>query len=100
MEHIFTRKIYQQMLPVGNKLYYYTWPRDDKHNYEIDFLLSRGTKICPVEVKSSNYKSHSSMDEFCAKFSKRISERYLIYTKDLRKDDKLLLVPFYMTMML
>lgn len=36
----------------GNELYYHTWPRDEKHYYEIDFLLSRGAKICPVEVKN------------------------------------------------
>lgn len=98
--YVYENLVAQMLRAAGNKLYYYTWPKDDKHSYEIDFLLSRGTKICPVEVKSSNYKSHSSMDEFCTKFSKRISERYLIYTKDLRKDDQLLLVPFYMTMLL
>lgn len=98
--YVYENLVAQIFRAAGNKLYYYTWPKDDKHNYEIDFLLSRGAKICPVEVKSSNYKSHSSMDEFCTKFSKRISERYLIYTKDLRKDNQLLLVPFYMTMLL
>lgn len=98
--YIYENLVAQMFRAAGNKLYYHTWPKDDKHNYEIDFLLSRGTKICPVEVKSSNYKAHASMDEFCKKYPSRISNRYLIYTKDLRKDGTLLMIPVYMTSLL
>lgn len=81
----------------GNELFYYTFPDENNHNYEIDFLLSRGNKICPIEVKSSGYKTHKSLDEFCKKYSARIGDRYLVYTKDWRKDGVTLLVPVYMT---
>ena len=81
----------------GNKLFYYTWPKDEKHNYEIDFLLSRGTKIDPIEVTSSGYKTHASLDDFCSKVSSRIGNRYLVYTKDLSKDGQTVLAPVYMT---
>ena len=67
-----------------------------RHNYEIDFLLARENKICPVEVKSSGYKSHKSLDEFCEKFSDRILLKYLIYTKDVAKDKDVICLPFYM----
>lgn len=91
----------QMLRASGNKLFYHTWPTESgKHNYEIDFLLSRGNKICPVEVKSSGYKSHTSLDEFCEKYSDRISSKYLVYTKDLKKDGDVLLVPVYMTQFL
>ena len=90
----------QMLTASGNKLFYYTWPKDDKHIYEIDFLLSRGSKIIPIEVKSSGYKTHASLNEFCKKFSSRISERYLIYTKDLGKDGQVKLVPIYMAPLL
>ena len=56
-----------------------------------------GRKSGPVEVKSSGYKTHASLDAFCEKYSSRISNRYLLYTKDLRKDGETLLVPVYMT---
>ena len=62
------------MTASGNELFYYTWPKDATHNYEIDFLVSRGSKICPIEVKSSGYKSHASLDAFSEKF---ILESYL-----------------------
>ena len=81
----------------GNKLFYYTWKKDEKHNYEVDFLLSRGSKLWLLEVKSEGYSSHSSLDAFCKKFSSRIDKRILIYTKDLRKDEQTILLPVYMT---
>lgn len=67
-----------------------------RHNYKIDFLLARKNKICPLEVKSSRYKTHASLDAFGIKFSDRIWQRYLIYTKDLRKDQDILCMPVYM----
>ena len=80
----------------GNRLYFYTWAKDDRHNYEVDFLLSRRAKICPIEVKSSSYKSHTSLDAFCAKFSSRIDKRYVVYAKALRRDGDTILLPIYM----
>ena len=94
--YIYENLIAQMFTAAGNELFYYTFPKDKKHNYEIDFMLSRGKKICPVEVKSSGYKTHASLDAFCEKYSSRISNRYLLYTKDLRKDGDTMLVPVYM----
>jgi predicted AAA+ superfamily ATPase len=80
----------------GNKLYYYTFPTENgKHNYEIDFLLSRKNKLVPIEVKSSGYKSHKSLDAFCEKFHSRIGDRILLYTKDYRKEDETSCLPIY-----
>lgn len=96
--YVYENVVAQMLRASGNRLFYHTWPTESgKHNYEIDFLLSRGNKICPVEVKSSGYKSHTSLDEFCKKISGRIGSRYLIYTKDLKKDGEVSLVPVYMT---
>ena len=95
--YVYENVIAQMLVASGNKLFYYTWPKDDTHNYEIDFLLSRGAKLHPIEVKSSGYNSHKSLDVFCEKYSQIIGLRYLIYTKDLRKDEETLLVPVYLT---
>ena len=86
----------QMLRSSGNRLYFYTWAKDNRHNYEVDFLLSRSAKICPIEVKSSSYKSHTSLDAFCAKFSSRIDKRYVVYTKALRRDGDTILLPIYM----
>ena len=95
--YVYENMIAQMLAASGNKLFYYTWPKDETHNYEIDFLLSRGSKLHPIEVKSSGYKSHKSLDVFCQKYSHVVERRYLIYTKDLKKDEETLLLPVYMT---
>lgn len=100
MGYVYENLVAQIFRSAGNKLFYYTFPKDLKHNYEIDFLLSRGSKICPVEVKSGGYNTHSSLDAFCIKYSNRVGQRYLIYTKDFRHDEKTLMVPAYMSMLL
>lgn len=96
MGYVYENIIAQMLTASGNKLFYHTFPDENRHLYEIDFLLSRAQKICPIEVKSSGYKTHKSLDLFCKKYSNRIKDRYLMYTKDLRKDGQLLMVPVYM----
>ena len=99
--YVYENLVAQMLTAAGNRLFYHTWPTESgKHNYEIDFILSRGSKICPIEVKSSGYKTHASLDAFKAKFSSRIGQNYLVYTKDMRKDGDVLLVPAFMTMFL
>lgn len=95
--YVYENLVAQLLTAAGNQLFFYTWPRDDKHNYEIDFLLSRGTKIQPIKVKSGGYATHASLDAFCRVFHERIDKRFLIYTKDLRVDDRMIYLPVYMT---
>lgn len=98
---LYENMVAQMLYSNGNRLFYYTFPKEKStHNYEIDFLLARGNKVCPIEVKSSGYKTHASMDAFSGKFSGKIGQKYLIYTKDLRKDGDILCLPIYMTMFL
>ena len=95
--YVYENVVAQMLAASGNKLFYYTWAKDATHSYEIDFLLSRGAKLQPVEVKSSGYNSHTSLDAFCEKFSHIVDKRYLIYTKDFKQDGQTLLVPVYLT---
>ncbi len=95
--YLYENMVAQMLKTAGNELFYYTFPKEtSNHNYEIDFLLARKNKICPLEVKSSGYKSHASLDAFQNKFSSRILNRYLIYTKDVRKDKDIFCLPIYM----
>lgn len=96
--YVYENVVAQMLKAAGHELYYYTFPSEtSNHFYEMDFLLSNGTKIDPIEVKSSGYKTHKSLDKFCEKFSSRIDRRYLIYTKDLRREDNVTYLPVYMT---
>ena len=63
----------QTLTASGYRLFYHTWPTaSGKHSYEIDFLLSKGSKLIPIEVKSSSYRTHASLDAFRKKFSSRL----------------------------
>ena len=95
--YIYENLVAQMLSASGNKLFYYTWPKDSTHNSEIDFLVSRGSKLHPIEVKSSGYRRHASLDAFCLKYSGLVDKRYLIYTKDFSKDGETILLPVYMT---
>lgn len=82
----------------GSELFYHTIKNEvSRHNYEVDFLITRKNKICPIEVKSSSYKTHKSLDAFSEKYSSRILNKYLIYTKDLSKDADIFCLPVYLT---
>lgn len=102
-EGMFMENVVSQMLvSEGHKLYFYSRvDRENRENtMEIDFLIKKNKKICPIEVKSSNYKSHASLDRFKKKFTKRIGDSYILYTKDLKIEDNIIYIPVYMTCLL
>ena len=96
MGYVYENLAAQILRSSGNELYYHTWAKDERHSYEVDFLLSRGTKICPLEIKSGSYKSHTSLDVFCEKYASRVTNSYVVYTKDLRREAETILLPIYM----
>ena len=101
MGYVYENVVAQMLRTVGHKLCYHTVPHNSgKKNYEIDFLLSGGYKVSPIEVKSSGYKTHTSLDVFCRKYHSRILDRYVIYTKELHQEYDTNYIPVYMTMFL
>ena len=96
--YLYENIVAQTLTANGNELFYHTMMNEvSKHNYEIDFLVARNNKICPLEIKSSGYRKHASLDHFCDKYSSRIFRKYLIYTKDYTKDKDIICLPVYMT---
>lgn len=94
---IYENVVAQILASKGYKLYYHTYyDRVKKRNYEIDFIISKGSKITPMEVKSSNYRKHKSLDDFCDKYSSRVGEKIVLHTKDLDFKESTLYLPVYM----
>lgn len=98
-EGMLTENIVSQMIrAAGHELFFYS--RSDKNNrinnVEIDFLIKQGRKICPVEVKSSAYKKHSSLNKFMDKFDSRLGDRFILYGKDYMEKDGVIHYPLYM----
>ena len=99
--YVYENMVAQTLATNGYNLYYHTFPNEaSKRNYEIDFLIIDNKKVCPIEVKSSGYKKHPSLDAFITKFSNRTSRNILVYTKDYFKDDNIEFFPIYMTQFL
>ena len=99
--YVYENMIAQMLRATGKNLYYHTIPyAEGKKYYEIDFVIADKHKVSPIEVKSSGYKTHKSLDVFCEKFSDRIQNKYLIYTKDYRWENGVNYIPIYMTMFL
>lgn len=97
--YVYENAVAQMLRAAGHTLYYYTFPADKekKKYYEIDFLTVSGDKVNPIEVKSSGYKAHRSLDVFRERHSSRIGQPTIIYTKDLRQEGGVLYLPAYMT---
>ena len=84
------------------RLYFYS-KSDNLHrenHMEIDFLVTEGKKIAPVEVKSGDYHRHSSLDKFRSRFSSVIGNSYILYTKDVMIKDGIIHLPLYMAELL
>lgn len=96
--YLYENIVAQTLVANGSELFYHTIKNENtRHSYEIDFLITRKNKICPIKVKSSNYKIHKSIDAFSEKYSSQILNKYLIYTKDFTKDKDICCLPVYFT---
>jgi predicted AAA+ superfamily ATPase len=95
--YLYENAVAQMITSTNRASYYHTWEKKNStHYYEVDFLLQDKTKIVPLEVKSSATKKHESIDAFCKKYSKQVSQAILLSQKDVGKDNTLKFVPIYM----
>ena len=99
---IFENVVAQMLRISGNELYFHEYKykaaeAGNEKKYEIDFLLVKNKKVCPIEVKSSGYTSHKSFDYFIKKYPIKVQDRYIIYTKDLKFADGITYIPAYMS---
>lgn len=102
---VFENVVAQMLRATGRDLYFHEYKytpeeTNTEKKYEIDFLIVKNKKICPIEVKSSGYLSHKSFDYFIKKYPVKVQDRFIIYTKDLKISDGITYIPVYMTGML
>lgn len=96
--YMYENIVAQTLRAKGDSLFYHTFNSEtSNHIHEIDFLIARKNKICPLEIKSSGYKKHASLDKFRAKFSDRILTSYVVYTKDYHQGEGVEYIRVYMT---
>ncbi len=98
---ILENMVAQMLRAAGHGLYFHEYlyapdGSEKEKKYEIDFITVKKKKICPIEVKSSNYKSHKSFDYLIKKYQLKMEDRYIIYTKDLKYEEGITYIPIYM----
>ena len=94
---LYENLVAQMISASGRELYYHTWEKaGSTHYYEVDFLISEGSKVNAFEIKSSGSGKHESIKAFYKKFSNNVHDIYLLSQKDAGKDENLLLKPFYL----
>ena len=95
--YLYENLVAQMIAASGRELYYHTWEKKEStHYYEVDFLISDGSKINAFEIKSSGTGKHESITMFYQKFSRNVNNIYLLSQKDVGKEGNLLLKPFYL----
>ena len=97
----FENAVAQTLVSTGHKLVFSKFSVENSTNMqEVDFIIADGKNIIPIETKSGNSGRHVSLDRFMEKFSSRAETAYVVHSKDLRVDGKIVYIPIYMTMFL
>ena len=88
------------------QLYFYSKTSPDRNEHmEIDFLIRKPIvtnkhNICPVEVKSSQRYTVSSLMKFRKKFDSHLYVSYVIHSGDFKIENDIVYLPLYMTPLL
>ncbi len=95
--YLYENAVAQVVASSDRELYYHTWEKENStHYYEIDFLLSKGTKVSAIEVKSSGLGEFKSLKRFKEKFSKSVAQTILLSQKDMKHEWGIDFLPIYM----
>lgn len=95
--YLYENLVAQMIVASGRELYYHTWGKKaSTHYYEVDFLISEGSKINAFEIKSSGTGKHESIKAFSKKYSQNVHNTYLLSQKDVGKEEALIMKPFYL----
>lgn len=97
----------QMLVSAGHKLYFFSKSSRDnaEDRMEIDFLIAKSKitnkhNISPIEVKSGERYTLSSIRKFMKKYREQMNIPYVLHTKDLKEKDGIVYLPLYMTMLL
>ena len=97
----------QMFRAAGHQLFFFSRSdREDAENrMEIDFLIRKETvttrhNIIPVEVKSSNRYTHTSLDKFTKKYSEYVAPPIVLHSNDMMVKNGVTYLPLYMAMLL
>lgn len=106
-EGMLVENVVAQMLRAnGHKLFFYSnYSREAEERMEIDFLIAKPVvtsrhNISPIEVKSTNRYTITSLTKCINKYKNYLATPYVIHTSDLEEKEGILYLPIYMTPLL
>lgn len=93
----FENAVAQQLLANGFEPYFCK----KKNLGELDFLIEKGGKVVPVEVKSGkSYKAHKSLVNYMEVPDYRLEKGYVFSTYNVEKEGNIIYLPIYMSYLL
>ena len=89
----------QLLVAAGRKLFFFSQAKEDasRRSLEIDFIIRRERKISPLEEKSGDFKRHTSLDLLSENYRRQLGTKFVVYTKDWKKEGDVVYLPIYMT---
>lgn len=97
----------QMLTAAGHKLYFFSKASREKaaDRMEIDFLIAKSKitnkhNISPIEVKSGERYTLSSIKKFMNKYKEQTDIPYVLHTKDFKEENGITFLPLYMTILL
>ena len=107
-EGMLVENVVAQMLKAsGHELFFYSNNSKDsaEDRMEIDFLVSKPVitnrhNISPIEVKSSNSYTITSLNKLRTKFAQMLAESYVLHPADVEVKDGVVYLPLFMASLL
>lgn len=107
-EGMLVENVVAQMLTSSKHKLFFFSKYDDKNaenRMEIDFLIQKPIitsrhNISPIEVKSSNRYTLSSLKKCIAKYGNDLSTPYVLHSGDYKEENGITYLPLYMTWLL
>ena len=96
-EGMFIENIVAQCLRAnGHRIVFYvSYNEKNELALEIDFLIRLDRKVIPIEVKSSNEYTTKSLEKFKKKFSNKIGLQYVLHEGDIKREQEIVYLPYY-----
>ena len=89
----FENYVAQALVSAGHELLFHSRTNP---KMEIDFLIRRGIKTCPIEVKSAACRRHASLDALIERCRGKLGDKYVVCTEDYHEEGGITYLPFYM----
>ncbi len=85
----------------GHKiLFYVEYNEAGKPVMEIDFLIRKDRKVIPIEAKSGKAYTTKSLLKFKTKFTNKAGLQYVLHEGDLKRENEVIYLPYYMAAVL